>query len=319
MNDNVEAYVSTNELVSDIKISVKNGKNSKNRKDINYKIRKWSRKHRWFYRVVTAVMGGAVPRLFRYEYFGVENLLQFPENTPLILVGNHRSHLDAMVAIASTFHPRGNLRYLTSITYGDIQKENFLFKMMRYVGGFPIDRDNPDLSLDYLFETLKAGFPIGMFPQGGRIARTPVEDYHKLSEEGRSGVGRVILRVGGKIPVIPVYIHGTAEALSRGKILPKFGSYLSLTFGKAMYFTEYGQKEWDKTSEEFYQTARTITNSIMSKLKELCFETEKEVFELVEKKLGKSIQNIKFTENQSKKLRSWLKRFSHYAPYEFKK
>ena len=128
-----------------------------NRTKLEYKVRKWSTKHRYFYRVATSVMGGIVPLLFRYEYFGVENLTQFPEGTPLILVGNHRSHLDAMVAIASIFPPRGNLRYLTSITYGDIQKENFLFKMMRYVGGFPIDRENPELSLDYLYETLKAG------------------------------------------------------------------------------------------------------------------------------------------------------------------
>lgn len=316
MDETFQSRSSTNDL--DVIFKELSGFSINNRQKYKYKTRKWSTKHRYFYRVMTSIMGGVIPKFFRYEYFGMENLLQFPEGTPLILVGNHRSHLDAMVAIASTFHPRGNLRYLTSITQGEIQKENFLFKTMRYVGGFPIDKSKPDLSLDYLYETLKANLPVGLFPQGGRIARTPVEDYHKFSEEGRSGVGRIILRLKGTIPVIPIYIHGTAEALEKGKILPKFGSYLSLTFGKAIYFKEYGYKEWDRNSEEFYETARTITNSIMSKLKELCYETEKDVFNLIEKRLGKKLDDIKLSERQSKKLKSWLKTFSHYAPYEFK-
>lgn len=288
-------------------------------KNKNYIVRKWSTPHRYFYRVMTGLMGGFIPKYFRFEYFGVENLLQFPENTPVILVGNHRSHLDAMVGVSSCFPPRGNRKYLTSITQGDIQQENFLFKMMRYVGGFPIDRNNPEISLDYLYETLKAGLSVGIFPQGGRRPRTPVEDYHQLGQEGRSGVGRVILRLAGQIPVIPFYIHGTAEALERGKILPKFGSYLSLTFGEPIFFSEYGDRKWTRNDTDFYDTARIITDKIMHKLQELCYDTEKTVLDIIEQKLRKPIQEIKLTENQSKKLLKWLKRFSYFAPYEFKK
>ena len=57
----------------------------------------------------------------------------------------------------------------------------------------------------------------------------------------------------------------------------------------------------------------------MHKLQKLCYETEKNILDLIEQKLRKPIQDIKLTEEQSKKLRKWLKRFSHLAPYEFKK
>ena len=150
-----QEITSTKEFISELKNNIQNGK---------YIVRKWSNPHRYFYRVITGLMGGFIPKYFRFEYFGVENLLRFPENISVILVGNHRSHLDAMVGVSSCFPPRGNRRYLTSITQGDIQQENFLFKLMRYVGSFPIDRNNPDLSLDYLYEILKAGLSVGIFP-----------------------------------------------------------------------------------------------------------------------------------------------------------
>ena len=57
----------------------------------------------------------------------------------------------------------------------------------------------------------------------------------------------------------------------------------------------------------------------MNKIQELCYETEKTVIELVEQELKKQIHQIKLTEKQSKKLQKWLKRFSHFAPYEFRR
>lgn len=289
----------------------------KKSKKHRYEVKKWSTKHRFFYRFMNPFMTKIIPKFFRFECFGSENLNQFPENTPIIFAGNHRSHLDGLAGFTTVFPPFGLRRYLTTITPSTVLKENYLFKMMRYLGGYPIDRTRPEISLDYLYETLNLGLAVGIFPQGGRIARTPIEDYQKMSEEGRSGVGRLILRMKSKVPVIPLYIHGTAEALSRGNVIPKIGSYISVTCGKPIYFNEYLNQEWDTNSQDFYDTARIITDKIMKSIQGLCYETEKGLFNILEKKFNIRIEDIKLTENQSKKLRRWLRRFSHHAPYEY--
>ena len=286
-------------------------------KHSNYVVKKWSTFHRMFYRFMTPIMRNIIPFFFKFEAFGLENMLDFPEGKPVIFAGNHRSHLDALAGFATIFPPRGNRRYLTTITQGAVLKENFLFRLMGYLGGHPINQKNKNLSIDYLYESLKARLAIGIFPQGGRIARTPIEDYQKLSEEGRSGVGRLVLRMNGEVPVIPFYIHGTAEALARGSVIPKFGSYISLTLGKPIYFKDYADTNWDLKSKEFHETSRTVTNNIMKEIQVLCLETEKGVFQVIENKLGKNLDDIGLSEIQSRKLRRWLRKHSHHAPYDF--
>ena len=129
-------------------------------------------------------------------------------------------------------------------------------------------------------------------------------------------MGRLILRMNAKTPVLPVYIHGTAEALSRGSAKPKFGSYISITFGKPIYYNEYADTEWDTNSKSFYDTARVITNDIMKNIQDLCYDTEKGLFQLLEKKFDSSVDKIQLSKTQSKKLSRWLRKYSHVAPYE---
>ena len=47
---------------------------------------------------------------------------------------------------------------------------------------------------------------------------------------------------------------GTAEALSKGNIMPNFGSYLSITFGGPIYFTECAE-DYIRDSQLYYDTS----------------------------------------------------------------
>lgn len=279
-------------------------------------VKKWSFKHRVFYRAMIPILKNIIPIFFKLEIFGRENLLQFSSDQPLILVTNHRSHLDSLVGFTTAFPPNGNKRYVTTITNSDALQENIIFRMMRYLGSYPLEKDKSDQSLEYLVQTLQAGLSVAMFPQGGRIIRTPVEDYQNLASEGRTGVGRLVLRTHGAIPVIPVYMHGTAEALSYGSGKPKFGSYLSVNIGKALNFNEYKEKIFDQYSEEFFIESRIITNKIMKEMQRLCYDTEKGLFDFLEKKFNRKIDDIILTEPQRKKLQKWLRKYSHFAPYK---
>ena len=253
-------------------------------------------------------------RMFTYESIGMENLNEFPEGTPVIFAGNHRSHLDALAVGNSILPPRGNRRYIATITPGSALKANPFFGLMRHLGAFPIDKSNPTLSLDYFYESLMHDLAILIFPQGGRMARTSLEDYQKFSEEGRSGVGRLVLRTNGKIPVIPFYIHGTAEALGIGSALPKFGSYISVTFGKPMEFSKYTRTEGWTNNDEFYKESRNATNEIMAEIQQLCYETEEPIFKVIENKIGKSVKELHLSRSQSRRLRKKLVKWSHHKP-----
>lgn len=286
-------------------------------KDNSYRVFKWGFPRRVLFRSIFPIVSNLITKGFNYESFGLEHLQNFPEGTPIILAGNHRSHLDVLAVGASILPPKGKRRYIATIAPGKALQDNPLFRIMRYLGAFPIDKQNPDRSLNYFYESLMQNLGILIFPQGGRMARTPLEDYQKFSEEGRSGVGRLILRTNGKIPVIPFYIHGTAEALGVGNMLPKFGSYLSVTFGEPITYSEYTKNEgWD-SNQEFYTEARNITNNIMEKIQELCYKTEEPIFNIIESKLNKKVKEIRLSETQSRKLRNRLSKWSKHKPIDF--
>ena len=280
-----------------------------------YRVYKWSFPRRSLFRLVQGAMTSIIPKLFTYEVFGNENLFKIPSDQPLILAGNHRSHLDAIIFGTSALPPRGNRKFFATITPGQVYDDVPVFRIMRYLGAYPIDKHNPQQSLDYFFEQLQARNDILIFPQGGRMPRTPIEDYQKFTQEGRSGVGRLVLRSNGKIPVVPFYLHGTAEALQPGNFLPKIGSYLSARFDKPMYFTNYTRENgWDEESQEFFDTAREITNNVMAEIQKLCFETERGLFTYIEKKFNKPLGEVQLSETQSKKIRRKVRNWSKHNP-----
>ena len=282
-----------------------------------YRVYKWSFPRRTLFRFVQGILTNVIPKLFTYEVNDAGNLRNLPVNQAIIMAGNHRSHLDALILGTSALPPRGTRKFFATITPGQVYEDVPVFRIMRFLGAYPIDKKRPQLSLDYFHEQLKANIDILIFPQGGRIPRTPIEDYQKFKQEGRSGVGRLVLRMNGKVPVIPFYLHGTAEALQPGSFLPKFGSYLSATFGEPMQFQKYTRQDgWDESSQEFFETAREITNQVMQEIQKLCYETEKGLFQFIETKFHNKLENVQLTENQSKKIRKKLRKWSKYNPKE---
>ncbi|OLS23811.1 MAG: hypothetical protein HeimC3_22830 [Candidatus Heimdallarchaeota archaeon LC_3] len=279
-------------------------------------IRKWGFLRRALFRGFHGSFALIIKKMFKYEVIGIENLKKFPEGQPVIFAANHRSHLDALVFGTAIIPIR---RYCATIAPSKVMKENKLFSFTRFLGAHPLDAEDPEPALHYFLKTLENNLAIIIFPQGGRLSRTPLQDYKSFSNEGRSGVGRLVLRSIGKIPVIPCYLHGTAETLSKGQIFPRFGTYLSVTFGEPIYFDQYKMKKPMIEDEEFFKTAHKITSEIMVKIQKLLYETEKDYFSLIEHILSNKIDQINLSESQEKKLRYLTKKLSHLNPNELNK
>ncbi len=238
-----------------------------------------------------------IPR-FLSTYFQLEvhhkhYLNNFPEGTPVIYCINHRSHLDGFIAGSAVVVPRGPRTRIALMGAGNIIQENWLFSLLSYLGVFPIYPEKSELSLNYAVKLLKQGVGIVIAPQGKRIIGTPYHDYFNLAKEGKTGVGRLILALNGKIPVIPAYIHGAAEALSRGKTIPNFGSYISVSFGPPIFWHEYTRKNgWKNTDPDFFPTAREIADKIMVKIRDQMIIQEKSLITILERSFGTTIDNI---------------------------
>ena len=257
--------------------------------------KRWNFKQKFVYTFARLFIPRTFERLFDIEVNGTEHLKQFPEGTPLIFCGNHKSHLDALIFGSAIANPKRHLRnFVAFMVNGKAMNENFFFRQMKLFGGFPVLKENPEPALRYAIETLKANLSVIIFPQGGRVSRASVlSDYHNLTQEGKTGVGRIILRLNGKVPVVPFYIHGSENVLKVGSVMPKWGSKMSITFGKPIYFSKYTKTNgWDQNSSEFFESARSIANSIMGDIWQILKQVEAAFLELLEKELGLPLDKI---------------------------
>jgi 1-acyl-sn-glycerol-3-phosphate acyltransferase len=253
----------------------------------------WPFWHRAFYQFPLFLIPRFLSTYFQFEVHYKDHLNSFPEGTPVIYCINHRSHLDGFIAASAVVVPRGPRTRIALMGAGNIMQENWFFRLAPYLGAFPIFPEKSELALNYALKLLKQGVGIVIAPQGKRIISTPFQDYFNLANEGKTGVGRLILALNGKVPVIPAYIHGAAEALLRGKIIPKFGSYISVSFGPPIFWHEHTRKNgWKTTDPDFFSTAREIADKIMVKIRDQMVIQEKSLFTILERSFETTIDKI---------------------------
>ena len=130
---------------------------------------------------------------------GSENI---PVKGAFIIVANHASYLDPMLLISTI------RRRLYFIARKQLFNFTFLGWVIRNVGTIPLKRSGRDMqALKKALEILKRNESLVIFPEGTR-------SKNKQLKKPRPGVGMLVAR--SKVPVIPVYIGGTFDAMPRG-------------------------------------------------------------------------------------------------------
>jgi 1-acyl-sn-glycerol-3-phosphate acyltransferase len=281
-------------------------------------LKRWSFLHRAFYRLFLSAAPIILNNYFNIEYVGLENVDVTPEGTPVIFCANHRSHLDSIIFGCALARPNWKRRYMAFMASGKAMKENLFFGFLHYFGAFPVFPENPEPALKYALLSLKAGLALYISPQGGRRARSTLGDYVKLHKEGRTGVGRLILRMNGSVPVIPVYIKGSAEALGTGKIVPKYKARVKIVFGKVMTFQQYSKEKGWIEDETFYTASREIVNQIMCEIRALLLSTEQYFLKFLEYILGSTINLEMLTEDTIKRTRKIQRKLVSVPDHQLK-
>ncbi len=289
---------------------------------MSYKVplfHEWSFLHRMFYKAVTIFIPRSTRFFFNLDVHGIENAKMIPEGTPVVYCGNHQSHLDSVIFGSAIVEPWGKRRALAFMANGKAMNANLFFRQLKKVGAYPVYRENPTPALLNSLRYLKAGYAAYISPQGKRIGRTPYHDYLSLEEEGKTGVGRLILKMNGQLPIIPFYIHGTGEALKIGTSLPRFKNYIGIRIGKPLLFTDFAkQNGWSEKDPDFYHTARKIVDKIMIAIKEQMLIHNKYYFDILKKKFGPEINKFPISSKNEDKFNLLVTKLAKLPPVQLK-
>ena len=137
----------------------------------------------------------------------IEGLERLDPKQTYIFMPNHASFLDILLAFACI---PCNFRIITKEEIFLIPLMGWALKRSRQI---PMDRANPRkglASLEQAFNLLREGISITVFPEGSRTSDGEIKDFKATL---------FILPIRSGVPVVPVRIDGTFEALKRSSVL----------------------------------------------------------------------------------------------------
>ena len=167
--------------------------------------------------------------LFRLRVEGLEHL---PKEDPFVLTPNHVSYLDPFALAAALGYRRLRQTYWagwTGAAFG-----NPLTRLVsRLAQAVPIDPHRAGVSsLAFGAAVLKREKNLVWFPEGERSTSGELQPF-------RPGIGMLLNHF--RAPVVPVFIHGTYEAMPRGKFLQRLEK-ITVVFGKPLDVDELEQQ-----------------------------------------------------------------------------
>lgn len=179
---------------------------------------------------------------FNYQVVGAERLNL--EGGALI-VSNHASFVDPP-AVGIAFEDE--IFYLARKSLMSNAVARTIYRAWNCI---PVDQDKPDMGgLKAVIRQLKLGKKVLIFPEGSRNL-----DGKMLP--GEPGVGLIVAK--SEVPVIPVRLFGTREALPRGGSMPA-PSEVTLVVGEPWY---YDPANYHETGKDLY---RKISEDLMAQI-----------------------------------------------------
>lgn len=160
-------------------------------------------------RVLGARVAGTVFRL------RVEGAQHVPRYGPVLFAGNHSGILDGPLVFLVAPRPAALLAK-SELFVGP------LARVLGWLGQIPVHRGQADRdALRAGLAVLAGGGALGVFPEGTRGSGT--------FEQVHDGLAYLALRSGA--PVVPLCVVGTAAALPRGRVLPRWRAPVTVVFG----------------------------------------------------------------------------------------
>ena len=184
---------------------------------------------------------------FRFSVTGLEHV---PAEGSLLILSNHASMFDPP-AVGLTIWSRPTW-YMARDT---LFRNPIAGALLRSIHAIPLNRGT-GFRGGYLKvkEVLAKNGAVIAFPEG---TRSPDGNLQK----GKAGVGMLIFE--SRAVVIPCYIHGSGNALPKGKKVPKLFARMSINFGPAVELSDIYALPDDK------QTYQLAADRVMDRIAEI--------------------------------------------------
>jgi len=174
----------------------------------------------------------------------------FPNYGPGILVGNHESHLDPFF-FGAACHRR--IQYMSKL---DNFKTPLVKTLFTNLGAFKIDRENPEEGWDTAKEIIRGGEWVGIFPES---TRSREETGWELGEF-KTGAVRLAIEMG--VPIVPMAVIGSRNALAKGNLVMK-PTQVKVRVGDPIYYDKYN------IDDVSYEEIKRLTNELRQNVLDL--------------------------------------------------
>ncbi|MBY9006031.1 MAG: 1-acyl-sn-glycerol-3-phosphate acyltransferase [Candidatus Lokiarchaeota archaeon] len=240
----------------------------------------------------------AVRILWRYESVYEDGEL-FPDYDGGIVVSNHESHLDPFFAGCAC---NRKISYMS-------KDENFKTPIVRTIfknlSAFSLgergNKEQVEKAWAHAKKKIQEGEWVGLFPEGTRSMDGEMGDFK---------TGAIRLAVDGGVPIVPMAIFGSKDALPKGNLIGT-PVQVRVRVGKAIYYDEYKGKLTPKLIKQ-------LTAELREKVIDLIagkgnFSKIKRNFEDIKEELSIGSPKDKKKEGEkSKDFNYWLKYYKHY-------
>jgi 1-acyl-sn-glycerol-3-phosphate acyltransferase len=167
-------------------------------------------------RIARRIANRVVHTVFRMRVRGMENL---PSHGPVLLAGNHSGFLDGPLVYMVLD------RHAAFLVKSELERGPFR-RVLDFAMQIPVHRGTPDrTALQAGLAVLRDGGVLGMFPEGTRGEGGLLSIQH--------GIGYLALH--GNVPIVPVVCRGTAQALPKGRKLPRWRAPIDIVIGEAFF------------------------------------------------------------------------------------
>ncbi len=189
-------------------------------------------KNFYWYHISKLILAYTLRIFWRVRIFGKENV----PDQPYIVTSNHASYIDPpLIGMACD---KDTIDFMAKKELFD---KPLLGAWCRLVGCVEVSRGSSSVrSLREALERIKRKRSVAIFPEGTRSEDGSLQ-------EAKRGIGFLVARAG--VPVLPIYIDGTAEAMAKGKNV-RLGARINVYVGKPVTPEEFlscgiGGKDYD--------------------------------------------------------------------------
>ncbi len=181
-----------------------------------------------------------------------------PQNRNFLVVANHASHLDmGLVKVAMGEQGERLVALAARDYFFDTAAKRAYFE--NFTNLIPMDRSGSlRESLRLAGESLTQGFNLLIFPEGTRSANGELQEFKPTTG---------YLALGFGVDILPVYLHGTYDALPKGAWWPKF-EHLEVRIGPVLEIGKLREKVKGLARSEGYRLVTRMAEESVRALKD---------------------------------------------------